>query len=134
MKKDNLKNLIIILTLLVASCSADKNYKQDDRLIAASSEFIMEDGEHATPYYMNHENFIEPYFSVDYKTDTLSVTTIKEVNCCGETVADIKTSNDTLYLMTRHISDEACTCVEFRKYTYTIHNKDNKKFIIKSEK
>lgn len=123
------------MILLIASCSGEKkSYKQDDRLISATSEFIMKDGEDATPYYMNHVNFIEPYFSIDYKIDTLSVTTIMEVNCCGKTVADIRISNDTLYLMTRHVSDEACTCVEFRKYTYTIHNTENKEFIIKSEK
>jgi hypothetical protein len=93
----------------------------------------MEDGDEATPYYNDHDNFIKQYFFASYKKDTLIATTIMEVNCCGKTIADIKYSGDTLYLMTRHVSAEACTCIEFRKYTYTIHNPDNKKLVIYSE-
>lgn len=121
------------MTLLVISCSRNKVPKQNPVLLNWTSEFVMDDGEQANGYYHNHENFIKPYFSAVYKTDTLTTTTLREVNCCGKTVGEIKMAGDTIYLFTRHTSDVACTCVEFRKYTYVIHNPENKEFMIKSE-
>lgn len=89
------------------------------------SEFIMEDGANLDGYYENRMKFIRPYVSVKYFGDTLlKVSTLHEVNTCGETVACIKFSNDTLFLLTKHVGNEMCTSVEFRKYYYVVR-KDN---------
>jgi hypothetical protein len=93
----------------------------------------MQDGEHANGYYQNHKNFIEYYFSAEYKTDTLKITTLIEINSCAEIVADIEISNDTLYLLTKNIGNVACASVTFNKFTYVIHNLSNEEFVIISE-
>lgn len=129
-----MRNLILIVILFIASCSNEKTNQQDDRLLDWKSEFVMEDGEDVNSYYNDYENFIKPYFSTDYKIDTLIVTTLIEINSCAEIVADIKISNDTLYLLTKNIGDFACTSVNFNKFTYTIYNPENKRFTIISEK
>lgn len=134
MKKNDLRHLTFILTLLVASCTSDRTYNQDDRLLDWTSEFVMEDGEQADGYYQDHDNFIKSYFTTHYKVDTLIVTTLIEINSCAEIIADVKISNDTLYLLTKDIGDVACASVIFNKFTYIIHNPNNKRFIIKSEK
>ena len=106
----------------------------NDSLIDWSSEFVMNDGERATPYYLDHENFVKPYFSVTYKKDTLIATTLQEVNSCGKIVADIEIINDTIRLSTNQSSEIACTSVKFEKFTYIINNPSNKKFVVKSIK
>ena len=100
---------IIIFTILIgasqiSSCTSDhESYKSNDALIDYKNEFIMNDGEQATPYYTNHKNFIKPYFKTTYQKDTLIVTTLMEINSCGKSVGDIRISNDTLYLMTKNL-------------------------------
>ncbi len=128
-----MRKLTFILILLIVSCKDEKTVKQDDRLVYWKSDFIMEDGEQVDGFFKDHENFIKPYFSTKYKNDTLTVTTLMRINCCGNTIADIRTSNDTLYLLTRQISNEACACVDYYKFTYIIHNPGNREFIIQSE-
>ena len=117
------------MLFIISSCS----YKQDERLLDWSSEFVMQDDGDAEGYYQNHIKFIEPYFSSEYKADTLKVTTLIEINSCAEIIADIKISNDTLYLLTKNIGNVACASVTFNKFTYVIHNISNEKFVIISE-
>ena len=94
----------------------------------------MEDGENADGYYDNYETFIKDYFSEKQKDDTLIVTTLIEVNACGETIGDIQFSGDTLFLKTKQISDEVCSSIMFEKFTYRIYNPDKKKYQIQSER
>ncbi|NVK29057.1 MAG: hypothetical protein HWE14_13470 [Flavobacteriia bacterium] len=135
-----MRQLLIIISFSVSlgtSCgnfSQDQTFKPHDQLIDWSTEIVMEDGEHADGYYNNHLDFIKPHFSTEYQRNTLTVTTLIEINSCAETVPDIRISNDTLYLLTRQISDEACASVTFNKFTYVIHNPENKRFTIESEK
>lgn len=107
---------------------------QTTPLVDWSSEFVMEDGPQADGYYQDHDNFIKPYFSSEYKKDTLVVTTLIEINACAETDAAIKISSDTLYLMTTNIDSESCSSTVFSKFTYTIYNPENRVFVIVSEK
>ena len=93
----------------------------------------MEDGASATPFYIEHENFIKPYFKTLYQNDTIVVSTLMEVNSCGESIGDIKISHDTLYLLTKNVANEVCTSVVFKKFTYFISNPGNKQYIIVSE-
>lgn len=133
----------IILTLTLVSCGGrgsfrdvspeepneitriKEPFKPNERLIHSSHEYITEDGEHLNDY----EEFATPYFSVRYGTDTVWVTSLQMINGCGETVADIKISGDTLYLLTKLVSDEACTSVMYDKFSYVIHNPENIEFV-----
>lgn len=80
----------------------------------------MDDGETASAYYGDRDNFIKPFLSTAYSGDTLTVTTLHEINSCAETFGDIKFSNDTLYLLTKIVSDEVCTSVKFHQFEYVI--------------
>ena len=125
-----MNRLPLLLTLFASSCVANTVHEQDEQLLGWTNEFVMEDGEHATAFYMDHERFIAPYFSTEYKTDTLTVSTLMEVNSCAEIVADIKVSNDTLFLSAKRVSSEACASVTFNKLTYVVHNPANTEFVI----
>ena len=94
----------------------------------------MQDGAAADGYYTDHENFIQSYFSADYKQDTLILTTLHGINSCAEIVADIEIVNDTLYLLSQDIGDVACASVTFNKFTYIVYNPDNTKYKIISKK
>lgn len=98
------------------------------RLVSFRSEFVSQDGSKMDAFYEDRSSFIEPYTSSIYKNDTLYVTTLHEVNCCGKTVGMIKFYNDSLFLLVQSIEDEACTCVEFKRYHYIIVAKDLKRY------
>ena len=112
---------VCFVTIVCSSCL--RSAKKDDRkggLISCESEFVIEDGEHATSYYENRENFIQPYTNASYSGDTLRAETLHEVNSCAETIGEIRYSNDTLYLSTKRISNEVCASVEFHRFNYTV--------------
>lgn len=90
----------------------------------------MADGETTTDYYKNRNAFIQPFTKVEFLKDTIKATTLHEINSCGKTVGKIKLSNDTIYLLTEHISREECTSVQFNKFTYLIRNSANKRYAI----
>ena len=73
------------------------------------------------------------YYSTENK-DTLIVTTLIEVNACGQTIGDIEFSGDTLFLKTRQITVDVCASTMFEKFTYRIHNPDKKKYEVLSER
>ncbi|MCK9480130.1 MAG: hypothetical protein M0R38_00005 [Bacteroidia bacterium] len=135
-------SLAIILTLSFGlfSCSNSTDKKEIDktktheRLIDCKTKYVMEDGEEADGYHEDYENFIKDYFSEEQIGDTLIVTTLIEVNACGKTIGDIEFSGDTLFLKTRQIADEVCTSTMFEKFIYRIHNPDNKRYEIQSER
>ena len=123
----------LIIILLICSCT-NSAYQQHDRLLNWEHELVMEDGAGADGYYTDHKNFIQWYFSADYKQDTLIVTMLHEINSCAEIVADIKIVDDTLYLLSQDIGDVACASVTFDKFTYIVYNPDNMKYKIISKK
>jgi hypothetical protein len=90
----------------------------------------MDMGAHADGYFQNHKTFIEPYFKVSYLEDTIVVTTLLEINCCGTMEGDIEISNDSIFLLAKNTSEYACTCLEYHKFSYTIHNPENRKYVI----
>jgi len=126
---------ICITTILFCSCSnaTDKNGDDDARraLISWNSEFVAGDGQQMTGYYKDREEFIKPYTSRKYSGDTLRVETLHEINSCAETIGDIKFSNDTLFLLTKIVTDEVCGAVKFHKFKYTIVKKGIKNYTIK---
>jgi len=125
---------IVIWTTQICGCTSRTKDYTSNRLIEWKSEHIMNDGIEANSYYTNHKKFIKPYFKTIYKKDTLIVSTLIEINSCGETVGEIDFSNDTLYLLTKLISNEACASVVFHKFTYVIQNLENEKYFIVSKK
>jgi len=101
-----------------------------ESLISFKSEFVMEDGSEADGYYEDRNLFIVPYTSYSYNQDTLRVSTLHEVNSCGETAGRISYSNDSIFLQVEQIGEEACTSIEFRKFHYLIEKKNIKKYVI----
>ena len=126
------ENSLILIVTFFLSCSQTRRFRTHESLISVEKVFVMEDGEHASGYYTDHENFIKPYFSEKQFGDTLVLTTLKKINACGKTIGDIRISKDTLFLESKMISDEACTSVTFTKFTYRIENPTKQKYIIKS--
>lgn len=126
-------SIICLLVSMLLSCSNSTKRdggNTDPALVSWGSEFVMEDGQHATGYYEDRDYFIKPYVSKDLNGDTLRVATLQEINSCGKAIGDIKFSNDTLYLQTKQVSDELCSSVEFYKFNYTIVKKDIKTYTI----
>lgn|SRR5690606_2357654 len=113
----------ICWSLTFPSCSGKKGIEDNptnSALVSWSSKLIMDDGEVASAYYEDRENFIEPFLSATYSGDTLTVTTLHEINGCAEIIGDIKFGKDTLYLLTKIVSDEVCTSVKFNLFEYVI--------------
>ena len=127
-------NLCITTTILM-SCSSASNKVEDNNmkkiLISWKSEYVMGMGPHMSGYYQNRDEFIKPYTSKSYSGDTLRVETLHEVNSCAETIGIIRFSNDSLALLTKIVSDEVCTSVEYHRFKYTIVKKGIKNYIIK---
>ena len=132
--------IFLTLTFGLFSCSNLTNKNQNEktktheRLIDCKTKYVMEDGEEADGYHEDYKNFIKDYYSEEQNGDTLTVTTLIEVNACGKTIGDIEFSGDTLFLKTRQIADEVCASTMFEKFTYRIHNADKKKYEIQSER
>ena len=99
-------------------------FKTHEKLIECNTQYVMEDGEEASGYHEDYENFIKDYFQERQKGDTLIISTLIEVNACGETIGDIEYLGDTLYLKSRQIADEVCASTMFETFTYKIHNPD----------
>jgi hypothetical protein len=131
-----LLKLVLIATCILYACSnpKNKNTKTHERLIGCQTKYIMDDGQDTDGYHKNHENFIKDYFSEKQIRDNLIVTTLIEVNACGETIGDIEFSGDTLFLKTRQIADEECTSIAYNSFTYKIHNPSKKKYIILTQR
>lgn len=136
-----MKQLIFIALILIVGCQSEKSvetitkteYKQNPRLISCSSKFVMEDSEEADGYYDDHKNFLKPYFSTKYKSDTIEITSLMLINACGKTIGDIKFNSDSLFLFTKHVSDEACTSQSFTSFSYVIYNPENIKYVVNSK-
>ena len=88
----------------------------------------MEDGDHADGYYSNRDSFITPYQSVSYHGDTLVATTLHEVNTCAKTVADVRLSHDTLFLLIDRKDKGGCASVEFRLFRYVVRVPEGEKY------
>jgi hypothetical protein len=128
------QNSLILIVAIFFSCSQTSRLRTHENLISVENVLVMEDGDHASGYYTDHENFIKSYISEKQSGDTLIVTTLKEINACGKTVGDIRISKDTLFLETKNVSDESCASVTFNKFTYRIENSTKQKYIVKSSK
>ena len=128
-----LQIIFSIFLLLSCSNSNKEKDKKHEKLISWSNKFISEDGEKMDGYYNNHKEFIKPYSSDKQIGDTLVVSTLHEINACGETVGDISYSGDTLFLKTKQIGNEVCASIVFSKFTYKILNRNKTKYKIVSE-
>jgi hypothetical protein len=104
-------------------------------LVSWSKELTDLDGmEEKHSYFDNHKNFIEPYFSVEYKADTIYATTLHHEQCVDKTIGLIEVSHDTIYLQKRVSMTKEPYCPEFYKYNYTIYNPGQKEYEIVSVK
>lgn len=120
---------MLIVVLVITSCSEVVNNKENDSsLISWTSDFEMAAGELTMAYYSDRSAFIKPYCQKMYSGDTLYVSTLHEVNSCGEYIGFIKYSGDTLFLLKKIIGDEVCTSNEFHKFSYTIVKENIEKY------
>lgn len=131
---------VLLAVIVFYSCSnltindQVEKTKTHKRLIDCISKFVMEDGGNSDGFHNNYDNFIKDYFSKKQNGDTLIITTLFEVNACGQTIGDIEFYGDTLFLKTKHISDEVCTSIRFEKFIFRIHNPNNEKYKIITKK
>lgn len=125
-------NCLIIIVVIFFSCVHSVQLRTHGKLIGCESVLVMEDGDQATAYYTDHENFIKPYLSESQLGDTLVLTTLKEINACGRTEGDIRFSGDTIFLETKLSSQETCASVVFHKFTYKVNNPTKQKYFIRS--
>lgn len=139
-RKYDLIILIVIILFTLNSC-AEKLKKNDaekirvhERLLECKAKFIMDDSEDVDGYHLDYENFIKDYYSEEYKRDTLIVTTLYEVNACGNTIGDIEFSGDTLFLKIKQIAEEICASSMFETFTYRIYNPEKRKYKILTKK
>ena len=124
-------NVLFCSMIVIFGCSSNLKPKESS-LLESSSEFIMEDGDESTGYYMNREKFITPYKSYTLLgTDTLLVSTLHQVNACEERGGDVLFKGDTLFLETKSVSGNPCASVIFKKYSYKIFKKGISKFYVK---
>ncbi len=101
------------------------------QLLNYRSQFVMGMGEQAQGFYLNKEEFIKPYISFEDLGDSLRVSTLQQVNSCGDTKGKISISNDTLYLLVENDSEVECSSVEYWKYTYIIQKGKNVISVVK---
>lgn len=98
--------------------------------VSSYSEFVSEYGPAVFGYSRNRAKFIKSYCSKKYSHDTLIVTTLHDVNECGEEIGKIEFSNDTLFLLTEFVDSIGCSSEVLKKYTYFIVKEDIKKYHI----
>ena len=142
------KNHFFLLTFAVYCCSCTEvvkpktanidskteSYTPHKRLLTSTSKYLMEDGEEVSLNgFTTYENFVKSYFSVAYKNDSILINALQSVNCCGETIGDIRISNDTIRVYSTHVSDEACSCNHYEVFSYTVSNPENEEYIILNE-
>ncbi|MDG5491449.1 hypothetical protein [Psychroserpens sp. SPM9] len=70
------------------------------------------------------------FIETKYINDILYVSTFQILNACGNYEGNIETSNDTISLQLKLISEEVCTSESARRVTYLIYNPTSKKRII----
>lgn len=101
-----------------------KNYKSNKMLINWDREFISNGGPEIT------EKLYKKSFSVKYLKDTIVVRALKRTNDCTNVVADIRISNDSIYLLAIEFGEITCASSSFDIYTYKILNPTKKRFTI----
>jgi len=123
--------MVFILVIATTNCSTPIAEKvKTNGLNSCDSKFVMDDGEMANEYYTNRAKFIAEYTSTFYSGDTLNAETLQEINSCGESICDIKFSNDTLYLLVKQIGNETCASVQFHQFHYTIVKENIEQYVI----
>lgn len=128
-----MKQQFFLLSMILLFSSCKEKIKQHNQLVGWSRQFVAEGGPGMNDFYNDHAVFIKQYFTNDTHGDTLIVTTLKEVNACGNAIANITISNDSIYLLTNELSDILCTSSSFNTYTYKIYNPEKKQYVIVSE-
>lgn len=124
---------LVFLYLLFGflSCSnRDNRHRTHERLIFSSSSFLMEDGEEMDSYYKDRDKFSANYRNVEYIDDTIKVSTLHEINSCGNIIGDIAINGDTIILLTKHIDNYSCASSVYYQFDYLINNPKEKKYII----
>lgn len=101
-----------------------KNYKSNKMLINWDREFISNGGPEIT------KELYKKSFSVKYLKDTIVVRALKRTNDCTNVVADIRISNDSIYLLAIEFGEITCTSSSFDIYTYKILNPSKRRFMI----
>ena len=101
------------------------------RLVSWESSYLFDDGAEMDTYFDNREAFISSYKSAFVSGDTLTLTTVHDVNSCGEVVGSIITSGDTIVLGTSQMSEEVCTSIEFRLFMYKIVVPDSANYVVR---
>ncbi len=104
------------------------------QLIKWDHTFLARHEQEDWAYYEDHENFIKPYFSVQYGENEIVAKTLMEVNCIDSIVGKISISNDTIYLGKQIIFTDDRLCSEFHELNYVISNPENKQYTIVSLK
>lgn len=123
---------LIFIILGFFSCSGIR--ETHERLLSWKSQYIMEGSEEADGYFDDYENFIRPNYSENQVGDTLILSTLIPVNACGEIVANIRFSGDTLFLGAKYVGGNKCMSYSFNKFTFSVSNPEKVKYIIRTDK
>ena len=120
-----MKYLLLIVTLIFASCSKKEDVIPHKDLIYFKSAFLAEYGDD------NYDKLLpktKKKISVKYVDDIIYVTNFIETNACGKYIGDIEIKKDSIFLNYSLNSDEICTSTALKKITYIINNPSEKKY------
>lgn len=131
----------IILFSILFACSdgthaikREKDQEKAPSLMRWSHESVEVDESDDNAYMNDHDNFIRPYFSVNYFDQGIAATTLMRVNCIDSIDASIEISNDTLFLKRDIIMTSDQRCMEYHTFKFTISNPENKRYTLISSK
>ncbi len=126
--------MCLLFCFVFVSCSKeqpDVDEAPSVRLVSWESSFLSDDSGEMDAYFDNREAFISSYKSAFVSGDTLTITTVRDVNSCGEVVGSIMTLGDTIVLGTRQMSEEVCASIEFRLFTYKMVVPDSANYVVR---
>jgi hypothetical protein len=109
------KVVIILIGLVFSSCGIEHH----ELLMSYESEFVSGIGVDIDSLILENS-----YKEINQYEDSLVLTTLQKVNCCGKSIGDIELRDDSLFLLVKNISRSSCTSIEYHEFTYVIKKPD----------
>lgn len=120
-----MKYSIIIITLLLVSCSKKEEVVKDRNLLGFKSTFLAEFGDDK---FDGLRNKTDEKPVVKYVDDVIFITLYAQMNACDRYDGMVQVKNDSIILGVKSLTEEACTSTVIDKLSYIIDNPENKKY------
>ena len=117
-----MRNILFSISTSIFIVSCNFEQESNDLLYDSTKEFITEDNGEIDDEYGSLQEYERQHF--------IYVVAMQYVNSCGNAIAWVELSKDTLIIKTKEIGVENCASADWYKFEYWIKNPENKKFIL----